>query len=292
MKVGVVGGSGFIGSHLIKLIADFDISEIDYILSTDIYHAEFYNFDVIICCAGLAHLNNNKINDFLPEYLNINYFGVCNLVRQCKNYNIKRFIYISSINVDYNIIGSRINIIDNNTISKWLCEKFISSELKNSSTEFVIINCPLVYGNGTKSNFSLLFNCIRKKIPLPFGSITHNKRSFLSIYNLVDFIENCIVSPMAANQKFPVSDDHDISTAAFAALIAKVQGVDYWMIPLPVWALKFLGTLTGKSHMISLLTDSLEVDISYTKQMLNWNPPFSIEDGLSKCIEKKNRGKK
>lgn len=47
-------------------------------------------------------------------------------------------------------------------------------------------------------------------------------------------------------------------------LMAKVQGVKSWLIPVPVWMLKFLGKTTGKSDMISRLTDSLQVDITLT----------------------------
>ena len=48
--------------------------------------------------------------------------------------------------------------------------------------------------------------------------------------------------------------------------------------------LKLIGKLLGKSDMVSRLTDSLEVDISHTKETLNWEPPYSIESGFVKRV--------
>jgi nucleoside-diphosphate-sugar epimerase len=71
-------------------------------------------------------------------------------------------------------------------------------------------------------------------------------------------------------------------------LMAEVQGIKPILIPLPVWSLKLLGKITGKSDMISRLTDSLRVDITHTQERLNWTPPFSVKEGFAKCIENKD----
>ena len=98
-------------------------------------------------------------------------------------------------------------------------------------------------------------------------------------------IETCIHHPNAANQTFLVSDDHDLSTTEMVKLMAKVQGVKPWLLPVPVWILKLIGKMTGKSDMISRLTDSLQVDITHTKDTLDWTPPYSVEEGFAKCVQ-------
>ena len=67
--------------------------------------------------------------------------------------------------------------------------------------------------------------------------------------------------------------------------MAKVQDVKPWLLPIPVWMLKLLGKMTGKSDMISRLTDSLQVDITHTKETLSWTPPYSVEQGFEKCVQ-------
>jgi UDP-glucose 4-epimerase len=103
---------------------------------------------------------------------------------------------------------------------------------------------------------------------------------------LFSVIDKCIYHPNAANQTFLVSDDHDLSSTETVKLMAKVQCVKPWLVPVPVWMLKFLGKITGKSDMISRLTDSLQVDITHTKETLDWTPPYSVEGGFAMCAQK------
>ena len=57
--------------------------------------------------------------------------------------------------------------------------------------DLVIIRPPLVYGPGVKGNFLKLVKFTMLGFPLPFGFI-NNRRSYIYIDNLVDFIICCI----------------------------------------------------------------------------------------------------
>ena len=89
--------------------------------------------------------------------------------------------------------------------------------------QVVIIRPPLVYGKGVKGNFAKLLKLTSLSIPLPLASIK-NKRSMVSIENLVSLITTCLVHPNAANEVFLVSDDCDLSTPELLNLIAKIGG--------------------------------------------------------------------
>ena len=132
---------------------------------------------------------------------------------------------------------------------------------------------------------------VGKRIPLPFRALNNNKRSLVSVYNLVDLIKVCIEHPKATNQVFLVSDDNDISTSDMVALMAKVQGINNYSLPFPVWCFHLLGRLLNKQDVIDRLVGSLQVDISHTKETLDWKPPYSVEEGFAKCVENK-KGKK
>jgi nucleoside-diphosphate-sugar epimerase len=49
--------------------------------------------------------------------------------------------------------------------------------------------------------------------------------------------------------------------------------------------------LLNKHDVIDRLVGSLQVDITHTKETLDWRPPYSLEEGFGKCVKNKN-GKK
>jgi nucleoside-diphosphate-sugar epimerase len=89
--------------------------------------------------------------------------------------------------------------------------------------EFVIIRPPLVYGPGVKANFQKLMGLVAKGLPLPLGAV-HNQRSMLALDNLVSFIAEVTTNPLAANQRFLLSDGQDLSTSQLLRLLAKGMG--------------------------------------------------------------------
>ncbi|MGL4752649.1 MAG: UDP-glucose 4-epimerase, partial [Aeromonadaceae bacterium] len=112
--------------------------------------------------------------------------------------------------------------------------------------------------------------------------ICNNKRSLVSVTNLVDLIVTCIEHPKAENQIFLVSDDHDVSTSEMVREMATALGKPTWQIPVPVWCYALAGKLFSKSDIVDRLTGSLQVDITHTKETLNWIPKETIQEGFKK----------
>lgn len=96
-----------------------------------------------------------------------------------------------------------------------------------------IIRPVLVYGPGVKANFQSLMNWLLKRIPLPLGMI-RNKRSMVSVENLVDLIELCIDHPAAENEIFLVSDGEDLSTPELLRRTANALQVEVFCSRYPV----------------------------------------------------------
>lgn len=300
-KILVTGFSGFIGSNLIKsLKGKYQLkllgrksSQLGIVYNHNLDGHSSYNeatedVQVVIHCAARVHIMDDSSIDSLREFRTVNTEGTINLARQSAEAGVKRFIFLSSIKVNGESTSGKIPFTANDLprpedpygISKSEAELGLLELGKQTGMEIVIIRPPLVYGEGVKANFTSLMKFVNKGLPLPFRSINDNKRSLVSVYNLVDLIKLCIDHPKAANQVFLVSDDHDLSTAKMVALMAKVQGKKNIALPVPFWFFKLAGKLLKKGDVIDRLTGSLQLDIAHTKRTLGWTPPYSIEHGF------------
>ena len=142
-----------------------------------------------------------------------------------------------------------------------------------------VIRPPLVYGPGVKANFATMMDWVNRGIPLPLGSV-NNKRSFVFVGNLADLIILSAIHPKAAGQVFLVSDGEDISTTDLFKKMAQALGRQSWMMPVPAPLLNFGAAMIGQRAITSRLTDSLQVDVTKTREMLGWEPRKSVSEGL------------
>ena len=87
-------------------------------------------------------------------------------------------------------------------VSKHEAETGLMDLSEETGMEVVIIRSPLVYGPGVKANFLSMINWLQREIPLPFGGVTKNRRSFVLVDNLVSLIITCINYPAAKIRNF------------------------------------------------------------------------------------------
>ena len=252
------------------------------------------NSNVVVHSAARVHVMKDLAKDPLAEFRAVNVEGTLNLAKQAAAAGVKRFIFLSSIKVN----GERTeksSIFRHNDIpkpedsygkSKWEAEKGLWEISKQTGLEVVIIRAPLVYGPGVKGNLERLIKIIKSRIPLPF-SLIKNQRSLVGIDNLVDLIVHCIDDHKVSGNTFLVSDEEDISTPDLVRQIASSMGLSVRLFPIPLSLLKFFGFLLGKKTEIDRLVGSLRIDNSYTKEILNWTPPISVEEGIRRMIQGK-----
>jgi UDP-glucose 4-epimerase len=300
-KILVTGYSGFVGQHLLNvlqpkyklnllgrkdcILGTFFQAELD---KNAIYSSALEAVNVVIHCAARVHIMNDTVAEPLMAFREVNTAATLNLAKQAAEAGVKRFIFLSTIKVNGETTTNKaaftaldaLKPADAYGISKAEAEQQLIAVGKQTGMEIVIIRPPLIYGEGVKANFASLLRLVSKGLPLPFRAIKQNKRSLVSVYNLVDLIKVCIEHPNASNQVFLVSDDNDISTAEMVALMAKVQGKHNLALPIPVWCFNLAGKLLNKSAVVDRLTGSLQLDITHTKQTLNWTPPCSVEHGF------------
>jgi nucleoside-diphosphate-sugar epimerase len=302
----VTGANGFVGRALCETLikqstsvkatcrdaksvdlAGCEIIRIQSIDAETEWTASLDGVHTVIHLAARVHVMNDHATNPLEEFRKVNLHGTVNLAKQAARAGIKRFIYMSSVKVngEHTKPGKSFTEVDiaNPTdayaISKYEAEQALLQIAQQTGMEVVIIRPPLVYGPGVKANFASMMQMLQRGIPLPFGAI-QNKRSFVYVGNLVNFIVRCVEHQAAANQIFLVSDGHDLSTKELLLNCAQALKVKVRLLPIPVWSLKFFANILGKKEMAQRLCDNLQINISKAEFLLNWTPSISIIEGL------------
>jgi UDP-glucose 4-epimerase len=315
-RILVTGASGFVGSRLIghhqhqsrsegmqfraitrkPLVSDsacVEVHTIDNIDFTTDWSDALVGVDVVVHLAARVHVMNDHADNPLQEYRKANVASTLHLAQQAAMAGVKRFIFLSSIKVNGEKTKSGQPFTEESPphpedpygVSKLEAEEGIRAISEQTGMEFVIIRPPLIYGPGVKANYLKLMQLVQRHFPLPLAGIS-NRRSMLALDNLIDFILLTAKHPQAANQLFLLSDGQSLSTAQLMNEIARAMGLAsarLFAIPVPV--LQLIAKCLGQSAAIERLTDSLEIDSQKASQLLQWNPPLSIQAGIQSTVD-------
>ncbi|WDE16084.1 NAD-dependent epimerase/dehydratase family protein [Acinetobacter schindleri] len=300
-KILITGGNGFVGKALISdlikknnveivsLVRSYQVQPqvVEQLIAENIFKVDFpENIDVIIHLAGRAHILNEQTTDPLAEFRKVNVEGTLQLARQALDKKVKRFIFMSSIGVNGSVTSQQPFTEDaapqphaDYAVSKLEAEQELKKLFAGSNTELVIIRPPLVYAAHAPGNFARLLRLVASNLPLPFAG-TKNKRSFVALENLVDFIQTCIEHPNAANQTFLVADQESIATGELVQYLKQGMGKKARFIYIPQPLMKLGATCIGKSKLYEQLFESLEVNTTKAQNLLGWTAPLSTQQAM------------
>ncbi len=168
----VFGGSGFLGSHVADELSErghkvtiFDLKPSKYlrpeqkmiigdILNRSDVRAAVSNASIVYHFAAIADIQEARDNPVDTAEFNI--MGTMYILEACREYNIKRFVYSSTIYV-YSDHGSFYRS------SKQACELFIENYNKEYGLNFSILRYGSLYG--TRANdFNFIRNSIRQAL--------------------------------------------------------------------------------------------------------------------------------
>lgn len=247
---------------------------------------------VVVHAAARVHVMSDTTMDALAEFRRVNVDGTVQLALKAAASGVRRFVFISSIKVNGERTGferpfsadMRPTPTDPYGISKLEAENALLKIAADTGMEVVIIRPPLVYGPGVKANFLSMIRWLDKGIPLPLGAI-RNQRSLVAIGNLVDLVVTCVDHPGAAGNTFLVSDGADVSTTQLLQCIARALDKKAWLLPVPAWLLNLAALCIGRKAIAQRLCESLQVDISRTRELLGWTPPVSREKALRQTAD-------
>ena len=303
-RILITGANGFVGSHVVNYFADLvDDYEVIAAVRTLPLNTEspllspklspkltlmavgnltdqtqweqvLQDVDVVIHCAAIATaLNSDSLAEQNNDFTMVNTLATLHLARQAVEANVSQFVFMSSIKAE--------TADDAYGKSKQAAEK----GLQAIDTDMVvsILRPSIVYGSGVKGNIASLTKVLKKNIPLPFGAITKNKRSFLSIDNLKSFIKHIIEHPLIGT--FNVSDGQTISTTDLLKAMREGTSSKSILLPVPTSVFKFAGRLLNKQDVISRLVGDAEVDISHTLKNTDWKPTGNTAELITQYLK-------
>ncbi len=312
----VTGSNGFIGQSLCHILKQkYNIFKgvqkkvlsqqpyqtiIQDLTSVTDWDESFKNIDTIIHLAARVHILREDSSDPLQAFRAVNTYGTQNLAYAAAKQGVRRFIFVSSIGVN----GSKTeglpfsesdtpNPYNAYCRSKLEAEALLKEVARETGLEVVILRPPLVYGPGVKGNFLTLLNIVAKGLPLPFAAI-NNRRSYLSVYNLIDCIDHVIDHPRAQGEIFCICDKEEISTSSLIEKLAEYMSKKVWQPAMPSSVLYYFSRIFGMNERMGKLCTSLQIDASKAREVLQWSPPFSMDQGLKKTVSwyMENKGEK
>ena len=152
--------------------------------------------------------------------------------------------------------------------SKLLAEKEVLS-LEDNQFKVTAIRPPIVYGEDCKGNFEKLRKLIKLLPFLPFD-YTNNKRSIISIDNLLSFTE-LVIDKQVRGILIP-QDKNQYSIKQLIQMISKDLNKKVFLFKIP----KFLFSLLKKIEPKTMrsLYGTLIFDSNITNKKTNFNPKY------------------
>jgi nucleoside-diphosphate-sugar epimerase len=282
VRVLITGANSFIGTNFRNHSKFSDIDEISLLVNKP-EEIEFSKYDLVLHLAAIVH-QSKKIPE--NEYFKINRDLCLTVARYSKKAGIRQFILLSTIKVYGNRIkntelrNEESECFPDDAYGKSKFEAEIGlKKLEDENFIVSIIRTPLVYGEGVKANMISLIKLVDAIPILPFGSI-YNKRNFTFVENLVGYIDRII--EVNASGVFIAMDDKALSTTELIMCLSKCLGKRIRLFKLPGLFIR-IGSFILPAYFDRFF-GSMEFSNQLTKVKLNYNPPFSTEEGLEKMI--------
>lgn len=308
--IAVTGASGFVGRALMKRLAGSPYEALAFVREVDPgkigrqkhmpdlaclaageAHVDLSGIDTLVHCAAIPQSARTMTETQRAHLYAVNASATAALARQALADGVRRFILISSakVNGETTAPGKAFGADDVPSPkdayakSKLAAERSLVGITGQTRMDTVIVRPPLVYGPGIKGNFSQLIQLSARGLPLPFGAV-RNKRSMVFVGNLADLIAAAIDRPQAAGRILMASDGEDLSTGELIRRLARLQGAPDRLFSISPALLANVLVVLGQNGIANRLLHSFQVDSRPTANLLEWTPPFNVDQALHATI--------
>lgn len=283
----VTGGTGFIGTHLVKALLkdnrtvrvlaledtpekiELETEATLMEMGAQIVHGDLYDGKSLIRAAEnvdvVYHLGSVSRPKRIPpgKYYDINILGTRNLLKSIEKNNLKRFIHVSTVSV----LGLS---PDGKPLAE---EDYQYSSLEYGTTKreseqiaiifgyrhkvpVVVIRPSLVYGPGSLVR-KIMFSCVQYGV-FPLFNQGEAEMEFLYVENLVQALLLAEKKKDAVGETFNITDGCPYKISRVIETMAKELNVNFKGRPIPIP----MGVLTG------IITEMLG-------KIMGFHPPFS-----------------
>lgn len=291
-KVLITGANSYIGTSFEKYMSEnypdsYSIDTID-MLDRNWRSKDFSGYDSVFHVAGIAHSDNGTVSKEKENlYYSINTDLTIEVAKKAKNEGVKQFIFMSSAIVygDSAPIG-KVKIITKETLvspancygdSKVQAENGLS-ELEDNRFKVVLLRPPMIYGKGSKGNYSILSKFAKKSPVFPY---IDNQRSMLYIDNLCEFVY-LMIKNEETGIFWPQNSEYS-NTSELVKMIATVNGKNIVLLNGLQWFLKLL------SHCTSLVNKAFG-NLTYDLEISEYKEEYRVANNINEII-KRTEGK-
>jgi UDP-glucose 4-epimerase len=298
VKAIVTGGAGFIGSHVVDALLEqgFAVVALDdlsggfrdntnsraefvegSILNHELIHYLFsyHKFDYVFHLAAYAA---EGLSHFIKRYNYINnIIGSVNLINAAINFDVKCFVFASSIAVyGTNQTPMREELVPNPEDSYGIAKLAVEQELQCSHRMFglnyIIFRPHNVYGERQnlgdryRNVIGIFMNQIMQGKRLTIFGDGEQTRAFSYIGDVAPVIAHSVLVPSGYNQIFNIGADTVYSINALAEKVCEVMGV------------------TGKIRHVEPRAEVVHAHASHekAKQLLNYQARVGLSEGLTR----------
>lgn len=314
MKIALIGGSGFVGTQLIRLLqqsSDLSLTNIDKqesrqypsishigdVMDIPSLERHLLDIDVVILLAA------EHRDDVSPAslYYDINVQGMRNTLQAMEKLDIKRLIFTSSVavygldkdNPDENFPIAPFNHYGK---SKWQAEQVLQEWYKtHADWNINIVRPTVIFGEGNRGNVFNLLSQIASGKFMMIGK-GNNQKSMTYVGNIIAFMEFMIRNITTGYNIYNYVDKPDFTTNDLvyhtgSILNRKVPTVriPYWVGMLGGYGFDTLAFITRKKLNISSVRVKKFCAVTQydsTKAMASgFVPPYSLEQGLKRMLD-------
>jgi nucleoside-diphosphate-sugar epimerase len=305
MKIAVTGGSGFIGTRLIKTLQD-DGHETSIVDIADEHPVNVLDQNKLNEATkgadAIYHLAAEHRDDVFPRslYYDVNGQGTANVVKAAIANNIKKIVFTSTVAVYALGVGeksenSEVAPFNDYGKSKLEAEKRLKEWAEADSTRSVTIVRPaVVFGENNRGNVYALMNQIARRRFLMIGR-GRNEKSMGYVGNVAAFLKYC-ASIKSNFEIYNYADKQDLSTRELVNTIYTSFGkakpifyIPYFIGLIAGYGFDVLAKITGKNFPISAIRVQkfcADTVVSSDKAMASgYAPEYSLSEGVKRMID-------
>lgn len=305
-----IGGSGFVGSFLIKELHNYKVGNLDKNLSPFFdnitVNGDIRNLDEIKIHKGtksVVLLAAEHRDDVSPTtlYYDVNVQGTKNVLQAMDNAGVKNIIFTSSVaiyglnktNPDENHPEDPFNHYGK---SKWQAEQVIKEWYHNDpdGKSITIIRPTVIFGERNRGNVYNLLKQISSGKFMMIGK-GQNKKSMAYVGNIVALIKDRLEKQKEGLHIFNYADKPDFSMSELVSVIESKMKISIPKLRIPY----FLGMLVGYMFDCFSFITRKKLSISSvrikkfcattqfnsSKVHSTFKSPYSLKQGLDKTLE-------